>query len=88
MGEDLLTGTGGGSERLKWSGKRHAVHVLDIPGVVALDAPTDLHVACYGNEGVASDFKMLQCDCLPRSLNYGLASAVRFGTLRLLSLCL
>jgi hypothetical protein len=62
MGEDLLACAGGRSKGPKWSGKGLAVHVLDVPDAAALDAPTDLHVTCCGNESVAPGFKPTQCD--------------------------
>jgi hypothetical protein len=46
----------------KRSGEATAIHILDVPAAVALDAPTNLHVArnCY--EGVASGLKALECN--------------------------
>jgi hypothetical protein len=69
-GKDLLSGTGGRSERPKWSSGAVAISALDVPAIVALNAPTNkLRTFPYRNEGVAPSFNPLQGDC-PRCCSF------------------
>src|SRR6516225_5923071 len=64
MSEHLLASAGSSGKGRKRPCEGLVVHILDVPAAVALDAPTDLYVACYGNEGVTPGLEPPQRDCI------------------------
>jgi hypothetical protein len=54
-----LTSIARRSQRAKWSSEAISIHVLDVPPIIPLDAPANLHIACYTYESVARGFKAL-----------------------------
>src|ERR1700693_2186067 len=80
-GKDFLSGSGGRNERPKWSSGAVAISALDVPAVVALNAPTNqLPTFSWRNEGEAPSFNPIEGDCLHSRflLHFGRVSLPQF----------